>query len=632
MRSLRAIPALVVVLVACQWVAAVEVSPEETAEARRWVSAKFEGKPQARPDLGYLLPKIKSGALERNARQKHPLKIATESFATGIHCPSKGTIQVHLPAPGKRFTAAVGVDSNDISYYSSLGRSDVTVAVEVKGKQVFKTPAMHEGMAAIPVDVDLAGTTDFTLLVAGKDAAIDWDQVDFANAKATLGDGRELGLETLPTAPLSGNYTADPIFSFVFDGKKSGDLLKGWTLQRSSREIDSNQTEHTQTYHDPKTGLELRVVGIEYHDFPTVEWTLYFKNTGKADSPILEKIEALDTKLERSGNGEFVLHHNKGAPATANDYEPYETPLEKNSDHALRAKGGRPSNGDLPYFNLAWPDEGAIIVVGWPGQWAGQLTRDGANGVQIRVGQELTHFKLLPGEEVRTPRIVMTFWKGEWRRSQNMWRRWMMAHNMPHPGGQLPPPQMAGNTSREYVEMTEATDRDENMFIDRYVEEKLNPDYFWMDAGWYPNNGSWVNTGTWEVDTKRFPKGLRAVSDNAHAKGVKIIVWFEPERVTKGSWLYENHPEWLLTPTPNPGDQLYDNEWKLFNFGDPLALQWMTDHVDKLINEQGIDLYRQDFNMDPLNYWRAHDAADRQGITEIRYVTGYLAYWDELRR
>ncbi|MGB9623488.1 MAG: GH36 C-terminal domain-containing protein, partial [Phycisphaerae bacterium] len=42
--------------------------------------------------------------------------------------------------------------------------------------------------------------------------------------------------------------------------------------------------------------------------------------------------------------------------------------------------------------------------------------------------------------------------------------------------------------------------------------------------------------------------------------------------------------------------------------------------------------YRQDFNMDPLSYWRAADAPDRQGITEIRHVTGYLAYWDELRR
>lgn len=36
--------------------------------------------------------------------------------------------------------------------------------------------------------------------------------------------------------------------------------------------------------------------------------------------------------------------------------------------------------------------------------------------------------------------------------------------------------------------------------------------------------------------------------------------------------------------------------------------------------------------MDPLAYWRANDAPDRQGITEIQHVTGYLAYWDELRR
>src|SRR5207253_11022667 len=52
----------------------------------------------------------------------------------------------------------------------------------------------------------------------------------------------------------------------------------------------------------------------------------------------------------------------------------------------------------------------------------------------------------------------------------------------------------------------------------------------------------------------------------------------------------------------------------------------------KMSTEQGIDLYRQDFNFSPLSIWRANDAEDRQGITEIRHLTGYLAYWDELRR
>jgi alpha-galactosidase len=68
------------------------------------------------------------------------------------------------------------------------------------------------------------------------------------------------------------------------------------------------------------------------------------------------------------------------------------------------------------------------------------------------------------------------------------------------------------------------------------------------------------------------------------------------------------------------------------NLGNPQAREWLTSHVDRLLSEQGIDLYRQDFNIDPLDFWRNSDAPDRQGITEIKHVMGYLAYWDELRR
>ena len=34
--------------------------------------------------------------------------------------------------------------------------------------------------------------------------------------------------------------------------------------------------------------------------------------------------------------------------------------------------------------------------------------------------------------------------------------------------------------------------------------------------------------------------------------------------------------------------------------------------------------------MDPLAHWRAADAPDRQGMTEIRHVEGLYAFWDEL--
>ena len=83
----------------------------------------------------------------------------------------------------------------------------------------------------------------------------------------------------------------EPFFSFTYDGKPSAELLKTWEAKRASRTLDDRRTEHTAVYADPKTGLVLRCVAIEYRDYPTVEWTLYFKNTGKRDSPILADIK-----------------------------------------------------------------------------------------------------------------------------------------------------------------------------------------------------------------------------------------------------------------------------------------------------------------------------------------------------
>src|SRR5512136_3398137 len=50
-----------------------------------------------------------------------------------------------------------------------------------------------------------------------------------------------------------------------------------------------------------------------------------------------------------------------------------------------------------------------------------------------------------------------------------------------------------------------------------------------------------------------------------------------------------------------------------------------------MIEEVGIDVYRQDFNMEPLRYWQEADEPERVGMHEIRHVEGLYALWDELR-
>ena len=84
-----------------------------------------------------------------------------------------------------------------------------------------------------------------------------------------------------------------------------------------------------------------------------------------------------------------------------------------------------------------------------------------------------------------------------------------------------------------------------------------------------------------------------------------------------GTWLATEHPDWILGGS-------------LLNLGNPEAFKWLVNHIDKIITDEGIDLYRQDYNIDPLPGWRSGDTKDREGITENKYVMGYLAYWDAL--
>ncbi|MGO9109058.1 MAG: LamG-like jellyroll fold domain-containing protein [Thermoguttaceae bacterium] len=409
-------------------------------------------------------------------------------------------------------------------------------------------------------------------------------------------------------------------FSFVYGEQPSDRLLAAWPRTSQSSKLSKDRTQYTLTWTDAKTGLQVRCVAVTYADFPAVEWTVHFTNVGKQDTSMLANLQAIDTRIERGPGNEYLLKYNKGDTCAPDLYEPLECVLKPNAQLRLSPAGGRGTNQAFPYYNLSTPGGGLILAVGWPGQWAATFSRDAAHGLRIVAGQEVTHLVLRPGEEVRTPLVALLFWKdADTQRAQNLWRRWMIAYNLPRSADdQLPSPIMPGNTSGEFNEMCNATEKDENQFIDRYVEERIPIDYWWMDAGWYPCNG-WPQTGTWEPDLKRFPKGLRAISDHARAKGIKTLVWFEPERVADGTWLAQNHPEWLLGGT-------------LLNLGDPEARMWLTDHTDKVLREQGIDLYRQDFNMDPLEFWRRNDAPDRQGITENLHVQGYLAYWDALRQ
>jgi alpha-galactosidase len=425
-------------------------------------------------------------------------------------------------------------------------------------------------------------------------------------------------------APFAAQTPCAVPFAFRYDGTPSSALLPQWAV---TREAADGVERVTWTAPD---GLAVTLHLTAYPDFPVLNWVVTFTHTGEAPTAILEDIQALDVPWAAPQRTEWwgtffeaaQVYRSLGSHCGIDDFLYQETTLADGGRLEMVAGGGRSSNQWLPFHNLVVGGVGVLTAIGWTGQWACTLTHaDGA--VRVRAGLELTHLRLLPGETIRTPRIMQLCWHGDRQAAHNQWRRFLLARHIPptvkspltcaHWGGL----HSDGHLARIAV----------------YKRARLDYDYYWIDAGWYgpatsyspdEHEGDWYqHTGNWSVNPAAHPDGLRPISDAAKDAGMDFLLWVEPERAKGGTPWTVSHPEFFLGD-PQPGADL------LLNLGDPAARAWLTDYMVGLIAENNIGCYRQDFNCDPLNYWRANDAPDRQGMTEIRYVEGLYAFWDAL--
>ena len=133
-------------------------------------------------------------------------------------------------------------------------------------------------------------------------------------------------------------------FSFVYDGRASGEFLKTWNRKTSAKKTDGPCVRRTVAYTDHKTGLKIEWKITEYADFPAIEWVLLFENTGPRDTPILSDVNPADVKFTHSGAGEFVLHYSDGRESRATDLQPSKVILSPKATQTATPEYGRSPN------------------------------------------------------------------------------------------------------------------------------------------------------------------------------------------------------------------------------------------------------------------------------------------------
>lgn len=432
-----------------------------------------------------------------------------------------------------------------------------------------------------------------------------------------------------------------PPFSFILDEQPSEEFLRTWRWSRTApASAEKDVVLRTFTYTDPRSGLEVVCDVKGYPDFRAVEWVLHFRNTSAENSGQLTRIKAADFDMVYPAAGALKIHYAEGNKISKADYAPRTAEFRTEQPLHIEPHGGRSSEEAFPFFNLESEAsrQGVMVAVGWTGTWFADLEKRDPNRLTLAAGMLNTDLYLYPGEQIRTPSVALMFWSGDRMNGHNRFRRLVLAHHSRKVDGKpfyplcsafnYRDPQPCGEYSCLTADWAIA-------MVRRYSMFELTPDVFWLDAGWHTGAGdfqhgnNWANTtGNWTVDRERFPEGLKPVSDAVHETGAKFMVWFEPERVVKGTQWATEHKEWMLdTAWPEGSEQ---STWYLFDLGNDAACDWLCKYYGDLIEENGIDYYRQDFNMLPAGYWRDADEPGRSGIKEIRHIENLYKFWDYL--
>jgi len=400
-------------------------------------------------------------------------------------------------------------------------------------------------------------------------------------------------------------------FSFVFDGKPGGEFLDARRREEGAKGV---------TWSDEKSGLRLTWERRRFGDFPAAEWLLWLENTRKADTPVISDVQALDLTLSCPP---YKLHRTNGAPSNPSDFEVSTAVIGAKQAVAMGGGGGRSSNRDFPFLKVETGRGALILAVGWSGQWQARIESPDGKGLRLRAGLERTHFRLRPGERVRSPRILVLAWEGDSWEANAQFRQLLYRHYVAKRDGKEPLPTLFCNTcfTRGGGWLNECNAENQISLIKAYAP--LGLEALLTDAGWF--EGGWpAGAGNWTPRKDAYPQGMAPVSAAAKANGMVYGLWFEPERVVAGTELHKRHPDWLLAAGPGPQGTY------LANFGLREVQDYFFGIVKGFMGLPGFRFYRQDFNMDPLAHWRHGEAPDRQGITEMKYIEGLYAYWDRI--
>jgi alpha-galactosidase len=545
-----------------------------------------------------------------------PLQIGQKRYAKGLGAHANGTASFQLHAPLVSFLADVGVDVNP----DTQGRrGSVVFSVKVDGRKVLRTPVCRGGEPPRAISLSLTNATMLELVVSDAGDGISYDQADWAEARLTDAAGKVIYLsDVLRASQATGFFPQQRLpASFVYGGVPASTILAQWPREDQAPVEQNRRIVHEVTWREPGSGLAATWRVQTFRDWPAMESRWIFTNEGKTNTRVLSQVLALDLETAVPADAARLLHCSGGLDGGMSSpnlgFEMAETRL---GSATLSAAGGRSSNRDLPFFLVHNDQEsnGVFVGIGWSGQWQARLDAKNASR-SLRLTAEMPGLaaELPPGERIISPSILIGTYEGDSSRGGNTLRRLLCQEYVPTLAGRKPLPPVSWNSWFIFENGISAA----LLKAQADLAGQAGVECFCIDAGWF--EGDFPNgVGNWTLNRVKFPDGLGPVGEYVAAKGMKLGLWFEPERVAANTRLAREHPQWVHRD--------------LLDLGNPEAQEWVFQMMRHFIEEGGVKWIRFDFNTDPLATWEATDIPNQRGLAQIRHIMGLYKLLDRLRQ
>ena len=376
---------------------------------------------------------------------------------------------------------------------------------------------------------------------------------------------------------------------------------------------------------DAHTGLLVTLCYTAFRDCPVITRSVRAENQG--DAPVvLERIYSCCADFPTS---DYDLVHLWGSWAMERTIE--RTPL---GHGGRRISSTRGSSGHFhnPFAALLGKEAGEEtgeafgFSLVYSGSFSIETEVDFLGQTRLLCGLNPDGFgwTLAPGERFDTPETVMVYSDTGLGGMSRCFHKLYMNHLIRGPWRDRDRPILINNWEATYF------DFDEQKLLDiARAAAPLGIDMLVMDDGWFGHrNDDHSSLGDWYVHKGKLPRGLGELSDQLHALGMKMGIWFEPEMISPDSDLYRAHPDWALQI---PGREISPARWQyVLDMSRKDVQDYLFERLSSILNSAKIEYVKWDFNRNLTEVGSALLPPERQKEVGHRYMLGLYSLLERL--